>query len=346
MASKSNGNKPLEKKNPIISVDEMYCLRCGKKYNLSEFIGSDSELHEAICKIPYCKDCVEEMYQNYLKKYKRQKVENPEKMAIERMCMILDLYYSDEAFNSALKEKNKKIGYSLIKYYIKHIKLYKYRNRTYDNTIKEKYKDGFSNVDLYSDEDIEKYNKKPENIKAAIKLFGSGFSDDDYRFLYNQYSDWTTRHECQTKAQEEVFKQICFTQLELLKANRKGEDTKDLTSTFQKLLDTAKLQPKQNSGDTVSRSQTFGTLIDKWENTRPLPDIDEDLKDVDKIGKYINIFFKGHLSKMMGIKNSYCKAYDDFIQKYSVKKPEYESDDGDSEVLFDAIFGGDLDDDR
>ena len=45
---------------------------------------------------------------------------------------------------------------------------------------------------------------------------------------------------------------------------------------------------------------------------------------------------------MMGIKNSFCKAYDDFMSKYSVKRPEYESDE-DSEALFDAIFGGDID---
>jgi hypothetical protein len=46
---------------------------------------------------------------------------------------------------------------------------------------------------------------------------------------------------------------------------------------------------------------------------------------------------------MMGLKNSFCKAYEDFMSKYSVKKPEYESEDADSEVIFDALFGSDLD---
>ena len=45
----------------------------------------------------------------------------------------------------------------------------------------------------------------------------------------------------------------------------------------------------------------FGTLIDKWENTRPIPEIDEELKDVDNIGVYLDVFFKGHLAKMMGM---------------------------------------------
>ena len=62
---------------------------------------------------------------------------------------------------------------------------------------------------------------------------------------------------------------------------------------------------------------------------------DEELKDVDKIGWYIDVFFKGHLSKMMGLKNSYSKMYEDEMAKYKVDKPEYENDD---EALFDAVF--------
>ena len=123
-----------------------------------------------------------------------------------------------------------------------------------------------------------------------------------------------------------------------MKATKAKQDTKDLTETFRKLLDTAKLQPKQNSSDTMSDAQTFGTLIDKWENTRPLPEIDEQLQDVDKIGLYMDVFFRGHLSKMMGIKNAFSNLYTKFIKKYTVNKPEYDSDDS-SEVIFDAIFG-------
>ena len=183
-----------------------------------------------------------------------------------------------------------------------------------------------------------------ETIDKAIKLFGNGFDNDDYIFLYNEYCDWTTRHECNTKAQEEVFKQLCFNQLELLKATRAKQDTKDLTATFQKLLETAKLQPKQNSGDATSDSQTFGTLIDKWENTRPIPEPDDDLKDVDNIGLYIDVFFRGHLAKMMNLKNGLSKLYTKFMKRYKVEKPEYD-DDEDNEALFDAIFGDTVIDD-
>jgi hypothetical protein len=130
-----------------------------------------------------------------------------------------------------------------------------------------------------------------------------------------------------------------------LKALRKGEETKDITAAFQKLLDSGKLQPKQNAGDTTADNQTFGTLINKWENERPLPEIDEELKDVDKIALYINIFFKGHLAKMMGLKNGLSNLYNKFMKRYTVEKPEYDNDEN-SDALFDAVFGGDLSNER
>ena len=339
----SRGNKPLKKKEGITTPTTLHCLCCNGEYSSNDFYDSDSEFHASIGKIPYCKKCLDKFYQYFLNNYETLEYPNPERKTIERICMVLDIYYSDKIFNSAVKESENKTGATLFALYLKHAKLYQHRNKNYDTTIHDKFKEmknGESAMSVYTKEDY----KQSDEIKNAIKLFGSGFSNDDYIFLYDQYADWTTRHECETKSQEEIFKRICFKQLEIFKATKRGDDTKDLDASLLKMLEAAKLQPKQNRAETVSDTQTFGTLIDKWENTRPIPECDPELKDVDRIGKYIDIFFKGHLSKMMGIKNVFCKAYDDFMKKYSVQKPEYESEDSNSEALFDVIFGGDLDD--
>lgn len=338
----TRGNKPLKKKEGIAIPATLRCLCCNKEFNSNEFYDSDSELHGAIGKIPYCRACIDEFYQRYLKKYETLEYQNPERKAIERLCMGLDIYYKDKIFDAAVKSFETKPDATLFALYLKQVKLYQYRNKNYDTTIHEKYKamkDSDSVMSVYTKHDV----KQSEEIKTAMKFFGSGFLNDDYLYLLEQYQDWTTRHECQTKAQEEVFKRICFKQLEILKATRRGDDTKDLDTTFQKLLETAKLQPKQNSNETVSDAQTFGTLIDKWENTRPIPEIDEDLRDVDKIGLHLDVFFKGHLAKMMGLKNGLSNLYTKFMKKYTVEKPEYDSDE-DSEVIFDAIFGSNNED--
>ena len=333
----SRGNKPLKKKEGIATPTTLHCLCCNEEFSSNDFYDSDSEFHASICKIPYCKGCLDKFYQYYLNKYETLEYPSPERKTIERICMVLDIYYSDKIFDNAVKESETKTNATLFALYMKQVKLYQHRNKNYDTTIHDKFKemrDGESAMSVYTKHD----HKQSDEIKAATKLFGSGFSDDDYIFLYDQYVDWTARHECETKSQEEMFKQICFTQLALLKATRAKQDTKDLNATLLKQLEAAKLQPRQNKSETMAETQTFGTLIDKWENTRPIPEIDEDLQDVDKIGLYLDIFFKGHLAKMMGLKNGVSNLYTKFIKKYTVEKPEY-NDNEDGEALFDAIFG-------
>ena len=311
------------------------CVHCGKELVENSFYSSNSLFHNGICRIPYCKQCVEKLYLELYKKYNNQGCPTPEKKAVKRMCMVMDVYYKEDVFNSAMKKSQEStMSTTPMAQYMRIIQLVQHnRNReTYENTLKQEEQES---AIIYSVSDV------PENIKVdeqTVVFFGSGFNAEDYDFLKREYDDWTARHECKTKAQEEVFKDICFNRLQNLKALRNGEDTKDITASFQKMLDSGKLQPKQNSGDSTADNQTFGTLIDKWENERPLPEIDEELKDVDKIGFYVDIFFRGHLSKMMGLKNGLSNLYNKFMKKYTVEKPEY-SDEENSEVLFDAIFG-------
>lgn len=331
---KITGRRPLKKKTPIINATVLNCLYCGEKYSINDFYDSDSEFFNTYIKLPYCKGCIEKLYQKFLKDYENLGYDNPDRKAMERLCMGFDLYYDDNVFSAAMKKKDTSYKDTPVTgLYFKQVKLCQYRDKNYDTTLRQK---TVSKESL----EIKEFDKTEETnmIEDAKRFFGTGFSESDYLFLQEQYEDWTTRHECETKSQEEIFKQLCFTQLQLLKAQRANEDTKDLNATFLKQLEVAKLQPKQNSNEANSNAQTLGTLIDKWENTRPIPEIDEDLKDVDKIGLYLDVFFRGHLAKMMGLKNAFSNLYSKFMKKYTVEKPEY-NDDEDNEALFDAIFG-------
>ena len=321
------------------------CLYCGKSYVEASFYNSNSIFFGKTGKLPYCKQCIEKLYQYLFDKYNEEGCVYPERKAVKRLCMAFDIYYKEDVFNSALKNyKDSEVKTSPMSQYMRIIPLIQYnRNKeTYENTITHEEKSMQSLIDSnMSDGMLGDYVADDD----TINFFGSGFSNEDYKFLKREYDDWTARHECKTKTQEEIFKDICFNRLQNWKALQRGEETKDITAAFQKMLDSGKLQPKQNSGDTMADNQTFGTLIDKWENTRPLPEIDEELKDVDKIGLYIDIFFRGHLSKMMGLKNGLSNLYNKFMKQYSVEKPEY-SDEENSEILFDAIFGNPSSDDK
>ena len=168
------------------------------------------------------------------------------------------------------------------------------------------------------------------------EFWGEAFSDADLIYLDKEYVDWTTRNEVNTKPMEEIIKRLCFKQLEIYKATISGASTKDLDKTFQELLDSANLKPKQLNNDVLASDRTFGQLIDLWESEKPIPEPEDEFKDVDKIGKYISVFFLGHLAKMIGIENRYSKMYDDEMAKYTVTNPEYEED---TELLFEAMFG-------
>lgn len=325
--------KEPKKKGIRTTKNKRVCFFCGNEYVETNYYNSYSEFYSNIGKIPYCKQCIEKFYQQFFDRYTNEGCITPERKAVQRLCMILDIYYSDNVYNSAMDDKkNRNLNISPMGAYMKMVQLQQHQNKSYENTIAEAEQEHFVMASISNLSDETTVDQKTKDF------FGRGFTDDDYVFLKREYDDWTARHECNTKAQEEVFKRICFKQLEILKATRRGEDTKNLDDTFQKLLDTAKLQPKQNSGDTMADNQTFGTLIDKWENTRPIPEVDEDLRDVDKIGLYLDVFFKGHLAKMMGMKNGLSNLYSKFMKKYTVEKPEHK-DDEDNEVLFDAIFG-------
>lgn len=326
-----------EKKDKRTRQQKYTCFYCGNEYVETNYYKSFGFFFNNIGKIPYCKQCIEKVYQYYFDKYTNEGCLTPEENAVKRVCMAMDIYYTKANFDSAMnKIKKDNINISPMGQYMKTISLSQYKNKSYDNTV---YEDEQKKL---AESLMDMSNVSERNVdEKTIQFFGAGFTDDDYEFLQREYNDWTARHECKTKAQEEVFKDICFNRLQNLKALRVGEDTKDITASFQKMLDSGKLQPKQNSGDTTADNQTFGTLIDKWENTRPLPEIDEELRDVDKIGFYIDTFFKGHTCKMLNIKNAFSNLYSSMMKKFTVNKPEYNSDedDYDSEINFDTIFG-------
>jgi len=201
----------------------------------------------------------------------------------------------------------------------------------------------FGTIISIDEEAVEETKIVKATVKEGRKRFGNSYSDEEIMFLENEYEDWTARYECGTKAQEEVFIGLSMVKLQRHLAIKKGLPTKDLDKAYQDWLDAGNLKPKQNTMDAFSEAQTLGTLIQKYEEERPLPEIDPELKDVDKIGKYIDVFFRGHLCKVLGIKNRFSQLYENEIRKYTVEKPEYDGDDDDSETIFDKLFGGQID---
>jgi len=343
------GNRPLEEIKSILKVKKITCLCCGKEDYTDNYYGSDSLQYRAYCKIPYCKECICKMYQGYVDEFTEKQYTSPDRRAAQRLSMVLDLYYSDRIFDSAEKEYNKDLGryegsdLRFITYFIKHSKMYQYRKKNYNSTLDENLKD-ISNkqgVPMVSPVDID----EQEEITKAKKIFGAGFANTDYLFLLEQYNDWTSRHECTTKSQEENFKAICFNRLNAYKANLRGDSTKDLDKTFNELLNTGNLQPKQNKESLLSEKMSFGEMVSRWENVvkKPIPKPTGHLADIDHIAE-ADGFMRGHTIVSVGEQpNSYSETYKKLMRKFTVGRPEFDEDNFDSDDTFDRIAGERID---
>lgn len=308
----------------VINNEYVCCPKCGRFLSRTNFY-SDNRFFTKL--FPICKDCVLAMVE-------RRSSENDEshesKETVKSVLKLMNLPYLDNVYkkccDNVYNNKTKRVTSSPFIEMVSQLKsLPQWSNLTWEDS------------DLVEqDDDAGRVNKRL--IADGKKNFGRGYPNEDYMYLEDQYEDWLKRYEVNTKSQEVLFQRVCCKQLELHKAQIAGLPTKDLDKALQELLSSLNIKPSQSNSDQLTDAKTFGQLIQLWENEKPIPEPEEDFKDIDNIGVYIDVFFKGHLSKIAGIKNAFNSIYERFMAKYTVKKPEYD-EDVDSEVLFNKIFG-------
>lgn len=316
--------------NSILDMKILRCPMCG------DFKKKDTGFYQDMRFIsgryPICKECLLKMAEQ---RTKATDEPNETKKSVQKVLMMLDKIYDDDFYDKCVKgasdgvkEKNRHSPFAT--YITTIMSLPQWQNKTWDDS-------DFGSSVIKTELDEETLVMNEELLKKAVARFGDEYSNADLLFLEKEYEDWTTRYACESKAQELLFKRICFKELEIEKAQKSGKDTKELDKTLQEYMGSAQLKPSQNNSNSLTDAKTFGQLIDKWEQTKPIPEPSEEFRDIDKIGQLIDVFFKGHLAKMMGLKNAFSASYDHFMKKYTVTKPEYE--DGDvSEELFDKLF--------
>lgn len=133
-------------KKEIIST--MKCLHCGSESEYKQFykMHNSSNIYSGnVNHIPVCKDCMKILYEQYKAKYTSQfsilgtePEENAiEKLAIRRLCMTFDMYYSDRLFDAALKQIDRFTTLDMVSAYMKIANLKQSRNKSYDDTIIE-----------------------------------------------------------------------------------------------------------------------------------------------------------------------------------------------------------------
>lgn len=323
-----------------MSSDTAICSRCGRKYSRRKgyFPVSYAILYKGTGYVPVCKDCIDTMYNTYLAQC------NNAKDAVRQMCRKLDLYWSESVYDVVERKSTTR---TMMTQYITKINSVSYAGKSYDDTLSEEgtlwnFNQVADDVSDYEDSDIQQ-NELLETPEEIITFWGSGYSDEMYRELEQRRQYWMSKFPEGTELDvgtEALIRQICSLELDINRDRIAGKSVDKSVNALNNLLGSANLKPTQQKadGDSAQENTPFGVWIRRWETQRPVPDPDPELEDVDGIIKYISIWFLGHLCKMLGIKNTYCRLYEEEIAKMRVDRPEYE--DEDDETLFNDIFGG------
>ncbi len=321
------------------------CTKCGTKYSRRKgyFPTSYADLYKDTGYIPICRDCIDTLYASYLAQCKNSS------LAVRQVCRKLDLYWSENAFNYVAKITTTR---SMMTKYLSKLNTSAYAGKCYDNTLLEEgtiwnFDDNTAETEKVTlSENSEKVeeDKELENIPKGVILFwGPGYSSDQYMELEDRREYWMSKLDLSNPdvGTEAIIRQICMLELDINRDRIAGKSVEKLVTTLNNLLGSANLKPNQKKEtiDGVTENTPFGLWIRKWEDQRPIPEIDPELEDVDGIKKHISIWFLGHLCKMLKIKNTYSKLYEEELAKMRLEKPEYE--DEDDEALFNDIFGSD-----
>ena len=327
-------------KPPDNEKRKYYCCMCGNDYPRQKGnfpSGGKSLLWRGNNGyLPFCRSCTDILMQTMVSFY-----DGNEEHALRHLCSIFDWCYNDTASAMTLASEahttNSRIGLYPSKMAMRPSAMH---GETFLDTIREEVEqhNSFTDLSLVApEEDIDENDFTV--TREMIRTWGKGFTPDQYQFLEEEYQEWITKNVCKTKSQEELFRNIALAQLDVRIARQNGGKVTESLKALQDLMNSANILPKQNSDNILADTQTFGTLLKKFEETEPIPEPDERWKDVDGIRRYMNTWFRGGLAKALKINNENAALYDEAVeemQRYTVEPVTVSSDEGSNDAsIFD-----------
>lgn len=288
--------------------NKILCISCEKVRVADAFYLNENTLIKSE-KFPFCKDCI----RDYLGDKDSDEYQNK---------VITVLAMMNKPFLYDLWEKSRK---TWGKYIPQLSSFHQYKGLQFsDSVFKKNISEKNVNSKLSSDEidQIQKTEFTKEELEELVHFWGKGFEPEDYEFLQLEYEKLLNSYECDTYTMEMLFQEVAQTRLTIKKKRENSEPVDKELKTLQDILGSANIKPVQETGANAVEQSTFGTLIKRWENERPIPEPDPEWKDVDGIKKYISVWFFGHLARMLGIRNEHSNLYEEELGKYTVKNEE------------------------
>lgn len=331
-----------------MNTDKIICPICGTGYikRKGYFPVSYGKLYKGIGYMPYCRSCIDSIYSQYLAQCKDSKI------AVRQTCRKLDLYWNENIFDSVVKKSSIR---SLMTQYIVRINSVSCAGKSYDDTLldegalwsfntsqdTEDLQPEASEENTTSDDDVTDDIEIPQSV---IDFWGSGYPSEMYvqleqrrKYYASKFPDAFSNSGGNDIGSDVLMRQLCNLEVSISKDAASGKSIDKSVNSLNTLIGSLNLKPAQKKSDEMDSSianTPMGVWLFRYENKRPLPEIDKSLQDVNHIKKYVFTWF-GHICKMLGIKNGYTRMYEEEIDRLRVEKPEYEDED-DETLLIDA----------
>lgn len=291
------------------------CNYCGLNKELKEFYSSQSIMYKNDGKLPICKNCLIEVYENNLQYYK-----NVEK-AVYKTLFSLDVYYDVSLVKKSVIDTFEIDGKHIITTYFSKINLIQYKGKTSRDSqpmnIWDMSDDDFDNFeieDLVTEETI-------LITREMLMRWGQGRSIEDYMFLEDRYNTMCNTYGNRNPNSVWTYIEMALNYLDIRKEREKDNpDQKkinDINASNSKLAGDCKMKEQQidNSEDD---NICFGNFIKEVEDKEPIIG-DKLYEDVDQIHKVFIDDYRHPIAKSLDI--------DDSGKKLKRKKKKGDSDD-------------------
>lgn len=261
------------------NLNNPVCVNCSKLFDEDDFYKISAKEY-----LPICKECCEDLILDDFMELDINKFKN----LLEKI---------DKAFYVDLWESLKDMGEPYFDNYIKLLKKNKLENKK------------------YSDSDIGglEYDLSEESEKWGVN------SKSDIEFLEQEYHEWETSYEIDSKAMVDSVKQLCLIELDIRKARLKN-DVQSLDKLLRiksQILGDANLKPVQETGNAANEQVSIGMLIKKFEQEEPIPE-DTAPDWIDEM----KVWIVGQLARMEGLQSDVTDDFNKELSKYGIDVDE------------------------
>lgn len=317
--------KSIQQTTKAVELPKIVCINCGCSAQ-SNFYHSPDRHKQFFKKIAYCKDCTQNIFQEYLKRYN-----DNYNLALYYTVRKIDLPYIHSAYTGAVENVNNPNAKiqgmeNVFSAYMKNIALAEQNGwgTCFDESQGENQIEGLTAFDdiikvkrhvnrTLSGSDDE-YDNIEMDASELVQKWGR-FDDDDLAYLESEYMDWEEQlNGISDKSVDIMVKQVCLQTNEIRKDRESGAPVEKKLAALRTLMKDSGLTDLSNND---AATQAVGMTIRDIEFHRPLNKADPDLEDVDNVRIMLDGFIGG-TSRAIGKENEFTDRFDDVYSRYTI----------------------------